>query len=50
MMIWSSSPTPNILSSPGGPRYDVASLLGGFMSGLMSTSEGAPLTSAVGCN
>ena len=27
-MMWSSSPDPIIRSSPGGPKYEVASLLG----------------------
>ena len=37
IMIWSSSPDPIIRSSPGGPKYEVASLLG-LMSGLVSAS------------
>ena len=42
--MWSLSPDPIIRSSPGGPKYEVANLLG-LTSGLASTSS----ASAKGC-
>ena len=38
VMIWSSSPDPIIHSSPGGPKHEVANLLG-LTSGLVSVSS-----------
>ena len=38
VIMWSSSPDPIIRSSPGGPKYEVASLLG-LTSGLASASS-----------
>ena len=40
VMMWCSSPVPTIRSSPGGPKYVVANLLG-LISGLVSASSDA---------